>query len=741
MRQGILAPPFGIMLALAAFSPFGAGAAPLKPLTPEASIEMRRLESFNISDLRMISHSPDGKRYLLRVAQDDLKAGGTWVEFLSGRTDSLEAAKPISLGRLFTTAERNEDTGTIPPTHPATTDVIWVDNDRAVFRWSDGKNPVQLMLLDASKGEVRKLTNHKTSVTSFGIAAPDRRTILYTLYPGVNREAEDRALRGGYVVRNPDALSTVLSGVFTSGGPWQNVQPYVINLDSGKSRRIACTDLTFCTYHAMAALGGFSPDYKLMAVRWAYSMDKLQWRILRFDPESASLVEIWRQRGRALGGSALWFPSSDRVIVGPIQTHPDSNPSRHAVIEVEPSTGRIWELPVPADLSPVGQLHRWRDDGIVEVREGSRILAFRKAEDAWQRLPEVPPSPETEKPAPVRIEVRQDLNTPPRVYAVDQASGRERLLLDVEPRLKDYALGRVEVVNFTDAEGTVWEGKLVYPVGYKPGGRYPMVINLTYADEWKNIFSLTGLVPNLGPVYAAQALANRGMAALILDDNGPGIPGYVGTSREGMKITLAVEAAVNHFVKKGLAQPDKIGLAGFSRSGSHVEQAITRSSYPFAAAIASDNVDFSYVQAVLKYGMRGEDERVNGAFPYGEGLQKWFENAPGFNAHKVRTPLRIEVISGGVGGLMMGWEMYARLHYLNKPVELVLVPEPDKALHAPQMPVQKLFSQGGAVDWFDFWLNGREDPAPHKAAQYERWRKLRQQQEASVAKTVAARAE
>jgi len=29
------------------------------------------------------------------------------------------------------------------------------------------------------------------------------------------------------------------------------------------------------------------------------------------------------------------------------------------------------------------------------------------------------------------------------------------------------------------------------------------------------------------------------------------------------------------------------------------------------------------------------------------------------------------------------------------------------------------------VDWVDFWLNGHEDGAPDKSAQYARWRSMR----------------
>jgi hypothetical protein len=38
--------------------------------------------------------------------------------------------------------------------------------------------------------------------------------------------------------------------------------------------------------------------------------------------------------------------------------------------------------------------------------------------------------------------------------------------------------------------------------------------------------------------------------------------------------------------------------------------------------------------------------------------------------------------------------------------------------------------QQRAVDWFDFWLNGHEDPDERKVEQYAGWRKLRLQHQA-----------
>jgi hypothetical protein len=38
------------------------------------------------------------------------------------------------------------------------------------------------------------------------------------------------------------------------------------------------------------------------------------------------------------------------------------------------------------------------------------------------------------------------------------------------------------------------------------------------------------------------------------------------------------------------------------------------------------------------------------------------------------------------------------------------------------------------LDWFEFWLQDREDPDPAKAEQYTRWRKLKELQRADHAK-------
>jgi hypothetical protein len=113
-----------------------------------------------------------------------------------------------------------------------------------------------------------------------------------------------------------------------------------------------------------------------------------------------------------------------------------------------------------------------------------------------------------------------------------------------------------------------------------------------------------------------------------------------------------------------------------------------------------------------------------GAPPFGDGLQQWLKKSPSFNLDKINTPLMIT--GGGATGLLTMWGPYAGLHYLNRPVELVMLNTDEHVLTNPGV---RIASQGGSVDWFRFWLQDYEDPDPAKAEQYKRWRELRKMQE------------
>jgi hypothetical protein len=87
---------------------------------------------------------------------------------------------------------------------------------------------------------------------------------------------------------------------------------------------------------------------------------------------------------------------------------------------------------------------------------------------------------------------------------------------------------------------------------------------------------------------------------------------------------------------------------------------------------------------------------------------------------KVQTPLLL--LQPGPVSVFADWEPYAALRYLKKPVDLIML---QSGTHVMTNPTQRLASETINVDWFRFWLQDYEDPAPEKAEQYKRWRELR----------------
>ena len=67
-------------------------------------------------------------------------------------------------------------------------------------------------------------------------------------------------------------------------------------------------------------------------------------------------------------------------------------------------------------------------------------------------------------------------NAPADVYVSDLTFASPRKLTDVNPQIRDLALGETEIVTWKSSDGTPVEGVLIKPVGYQPGQRYPLLV-------------------------------------------------------------------------------------------------------------------------------------------------------------------------------------------------------------------------------------------------------------------------
>jgi dipeptidyl aminopeptidase/acylaminoacyl peptidase len=400
--------------------------------------------------------------------------------------------------------------------------------------------------------------------------------------------------------------------------------------------------------------------------------------------------------------------------------------AKPAVVEVDVATHavtRITDLETPG----LGQKAASGDLGdsqligrdLVLVSRPDRLKTvsrvFRRNIDGWAETRDADIDALLGAKSDLVLSIAQDLNTPAEIAAKRLSSGRSRIVTDLNPQIRGIELGKAQIVEWTTPDGRVRKGGLVLPPGIAPGMRVPLVIQTHGFPE--TTFLLDG--PGNSPSgFAARELAAVGIAVLQTPD----------TSEQGARRELDSQmeiyrGAIDRLDQMGVVDRSKIGMHGWSRTGLFVQHAITFSDLGIAAASVSDPSNISVLYHALSFGAgypgMQEQERLIGAPLWGEGVKLWAERDPILHLDRVKAPLRMEMY----GRTTMGWwDVYALLRRHNRPAEYLYYPD---GLHVLTKPKERLTSQQGNVNWYRFWLKGEEDSDPAKAAQYARWRKLR----------------
>jgi hypothetical protein len=715
--------------------------------------------------------SPDGRRYLLRLAYGDVKRNGVWMDLYAGSLESLDAAQPRICAHLFTTGLGSTTTvSSADKDAEPSNEIRWIGNTQIALLWSDARGIRQVLTVDLNSCKRHWLTHALNNVHSFTITPNG--TLLFNAQVPEAKSRSTQLWKSGFTVDESTNVWSILEGRIDGTSFEASMQnswfiqsrqflrpvkidhalldptvPYYRDVSASPGNRYVVAEVAGPTppqdwdrymntglQRTLAGNRAARPSEALIPVRHAL-----------IDLREATATMLWNApNGR---GRAQWSPGGNQLLLTATFLPPDDNHppgltgNAAAVLDVTTGNYRV----LPTDLTDRNiEYSQWQNLTTVEVATTNqlgtdlRTERFVLTDGQWQRggLNDGGHSDahgSGHKP-PIDIQTRQSLNTPPQIFAVDIQSGAERLLIDTNPHLLDtFKLGRVERISGRLSNGKEWIAQLMYPADFQAGKTYPLVIQSMYGktfgaedfsllDSWGN--SGLGLGPSDLAAYPGQLLATRNIAVLQLST-----VGRSPDDQQGAEYQLAFETLAEQLSASGLIDRNKIALDGFSQNGYWVEYTLTHSTFPFAAAVASDNYDPSYIQSALA-NWRELDVLTNGgAQPFGSGLQEWFKRAPGFNADHIHTPLRLIGQSGGLELLLAKWEIYSRLRALHKPVEFYMMPEANvHPSHVPQNPRQIMAIQEGVIDWFSYWLLGREDSSRDKREQYARWHAFRASQ-------------
>lgn len=272
--------------------------------------------------------------------------------------------------------------------------------------------------------------------------------------------------------------------------------------------------------------------------------------------------------------------------------------------------------------------------------------------------------------------------------------------------LPNLSLGRTEVVRWKSADGTDVEGLLTYPVGYQTGKRVPLLLVIHGGPT--GVFTQSFLVSSRSP-YPIEVFSSRGYAVLRVNPRG--------SSGYGQKFRFAnlkdwgggdfkdLMTGVDHVIEMGVADPERLGVMGWSYGGYMTSWAITQT-HRFKAASVGAGVT-NLMSFVGTADIPSFIPDYFGGEPW-ENLDLYRAHSAMFNMKGVVTPTLIQHGEADERvPISQGYELYNALKVQNVPTRMIVLP---RMPHGPNEPKMVLKAKQANLEWFEKYLGGNKEP-------------------------------
>ena len=275
-----------------------------------------------------------------------------------------------------------------------------------------------------------------------------------------------------------------------------------------------------------------------------------------------------------------------------------------------------------------------------------------------------------------------------------------RFLTDLNPHTNSWKVPTISHITWKAPDGTTVGGPLELPPGYKKGDKkLPLVVAIHGGPTTSSHADLE-FDPHNGRLYFSAA----GYA--VLCPNYRGSTGYGDkfvTDLIGKENDIEVKdilAGIQHLIDEGIADPDRIGVMGWSNGGYLTNCLISLKDSPIKFAAASSGAGI--VDTVAEWGFNDEP-----AYPrvFKKGLpwetpEIYKKTSPTYQLGNVKTPTLIHV-GGGDDRCPPGHSkmLYRALkEYVNVPTQLVVYPGEPHGL-------TKLSNRKAKMEWDLAWFD------------------------------------
>ncbi|HEV8370851.1 MAG TPA: S9 family peptidase [Pyrinomonadaceae bacterium] len=272
-----------------------------------------------------------------------------------------------------------------------------------------------------------------------------------------------------------------------------------------------------------------------------------------------------------------------------------------------------------------------------------------------------------------------------------------------DPLIAELDLGATEEVEFKSKDGTDVHGLLTYPVGYAKGAKVPLLLRIHGGPNGQDQHLLS---------LERQFFAANGYAVLAVN--------YRGSSGRGQKFSRAIfadwgnyevqdlQAGVDHVIKMGVADPDRLGVGGWSYGGILTDYMIATDNR-FKAATSGAGTAFTVAfygtdQYIIQYdheigppwNPRAWETYVKISYPF-------------LHADRIQTPT---LFLGGERDFNVpvqgGQQMYQALRSLGVETQLIIYPNEN---HGIQRPSYQRDRMERYLAWYEKYVKKASGPS------------------------------